>query len=387
MPSHDGPSAYAPAMDDPGALDLLDGLEGPARAEREELLAWLREEGLADEAELARATGNGTIVLVGAARALGTGERYTAREVAETGGVPLELWLALTRASGLTVPADVDAVQYGETDVEAARTTRRFLDAGLGPDQLTATTRVLGRGLAQTAELMRQTVMELALAPGVSEKQLAQTYAGVARNLVPLVGPLVEQMLLIHLNHAVREEVVTADERQAGSLPGAREVSVAFADLVGFTRLGEELPPDALERVAERLGHLAGQVVEAPVRYVKSIGDAVLLVSPDPVRLVATAHALLEAAEAEGEEFPQLRVGVASGPAVTRAGDWFGRPVNLASRITTVARAGSVVADHATRKAIGDAGGFDWSFVAERRLKGVPAPVKLHRARPRGAPA
>jgi adenylate cyclase len=373
--------AYAASGERRATDELLDGLEGRAREERAELLAWLREEGLTDDAELRRATENGTVVLVAASRALGTGERYSARQIAEHSGLPLDLWLTLGRASGLPQPVDPDVIHYGEMDLEAARTTRRFLDAGLGPEQLLNTTRVLSRGLAQTAELMRQTVMELAIAPGVSEKQLAQTYAGVAEGLVPLVGPLVEQMLRIHLNHAVREEVLTADEREAGRLPGAREVSVAFADLVGFTRLGEQLPPDELERVAERLGELTGEVACAPVRFVKSIGDAVLLVSPEPLALVRAAHELVAAADREGEEFPQLRVGVASGPAVTRAGDWFGRPVNLASRITTVARAGSIVADADTRKRIGEADGLQWSYVGERKLKGVPGPVKLHRAR------
>ena len=371
-------------MDDPGAVDLLDGLEGAAREERQELLTWLRAHYGVEEVELRRATEHGTVVLVAASRALGAGERYSARDIAREAEIPLELWLALGRASGLPQPVDLDVVHYGEMDLEAARTSKRFLDAGLQPEQLINTSRVLGRGLAQTAELMRQTVMELAIAPGVSEKDLAATYAAVAENLTPLVGPLVEQMLRIHLNHAVREEVVTAAEREAGELPGAREVSVAFADLVGFTRLGEELPPDQLERVAERLGQLAAEVVEPPVRFVKSVGDAVLLVSPDPRALVGAAHALITAAEAEGESFPQLRVGVASGPAVSRAGDWFGRPVNLASRITTVARAGSVVADGATRKAVGDRDELQWSSVGERRLKGVPGAVRLYRARREG---
>lgn len=368
-------------MDDPRSTELLEGLAGAARDERAELLAWLRAEHAATDQELRQATAEGTVVLVAAGRALGAGERYSAREVARESGLPGELLTALTRASGLPQPVDADLVAYGEMDLEAARTAKRLLDAGLRADQLVNTSRVLSRGLAQTAELMRQTVMELALAPGASEKELAATYAAVATELVPMVGPLVEQMLRIQLNHAVREEVVTAAERQAGLLPGAREVSVAFADLVGFTRLGEELPPDELERVAERLGRLAGDIVEAPVRLVKSVGDAVLLVAPDPLALVGAAHALVAAADAQGPDFPQLRVGVASGPAVLRAGDWFGRPVNLASRITAVARAGAVVTDAATRKAIGDPEGVTWSSVGVRRLKGVLSPTRLYRAR------
>ncbi len=369
-------------MPDAPPADLLDGLDGSARAERAELVAWLRGEHRAGEEELLRATQNGTIVLVAASRALGTGERYSAREVAARAGLPLELWLNLSRASGLPLPVDADAIHYGDTDLGVARTTRRLQEAGVGAEQLLATTRVLSRGLAQAAELMRQTVLELVLAPGLSERELAQTYAEAAEGLVPLVGPLAEQLLRLHLNHAAREEVVTAAERRAGELPGAREVAVAFADLVGFTRLGEELPPEELERVAERLVGLAAAVVSPPVRVVKSIGDAVLLICPDPVALVRAAHALVAAAEAEGDVLPQLRVGVASGPAVSRAGDWFGRPVNLASRITAVARAGSVLTDQATREAIGERGALRWSSAGERRLKGVPAPVRLHRARP-----
>ncbi len=359
---------------------LLTGLEGDDRRERIQLIAYLREEHGASDEELERGTANGTLLLVAASRSLGSGERYTAQDVAREAGLEVDFLAALGRASGLPLPVAPDVVHYGETDLEAARTTKRFLDAGLSPAAVLNTNRVLSRGLAQTAEVMRQQVLELALRPGLSERELAETYAAVAENLVPLVGPLVDQMLRIQLNHAVREEVVTAAERQAGELPGAREVSVAFADLVGFTRLGEQLPPGELEQVAERLVQLTGELVEAPVRMVKSVGDAVLLVSPEPLPLVRVALALTAAADAEDEAVPQLRVGVASGAAVSRAGDWFGRPVNLASRITSLARAGTVVADATTRDMLTEAEGLRWSFIGERKLKGVP-PVKLHRVR------
>ncbi len=354
---------------------LLFGLEGGDRRERIQLIAYLREEHGATDEELERGTANGTLLLVAASRSLGSGERYTAQEIARSAGLDVDFLAALGRASGLPLPVAPDVVHYGETDLEAARTAK------LSPGAVLNTNRVLNRGLAQTAEVMRQQVLELALRPGLSERELARTYAAVAENLVPLVGPLVDQMLRIQLNHAVREEIVTAAERQAGELPGAREVSVAFADLVGFTRLGEQLPPGELEQVAERLVQLTGELVEPPVRLIKSVGDAVLLVSPEPLPLVRVALALVAAADDEEESVPQLRVGVASGPAVSRAGDWFGRPVNLASRITSVARAGSVVADAATRERLGEAGGLRWSFIGERKLKGVP-PVKLHRVRP-----
>ena len=104
---------------------------------------------------------------------------------------------------------------------------------------------------------------------------------------------------------------------------------MAFADLVGFTQLGEALPAEELERVASRLGDLARDVVEAPVRFIKTIGDAVMFVCPDPLALLNAVLDLMEAAA--GEEYPRLRAGIAFGSAVNRAGDWFGSPVNVAS--------------------------------------------------------
>src|SRR5436189_301560 len=80
-----------------------------------------------------------------------------------------------------------------------------------------------------------------ALEPGPPEDALALRYAEATSRFAPLTMPVVGQMLAVHLRNVVRGEVVSAAEREAGELPGAREVAIAFADLVGFTRIGEEL--------------------------------------------------------------------------------------------------------------------------------------------------
>lgn len=361
---------------------LLDGLAGPGRRERVELLRWLREAYALGDDSLRRSTDNGTIVLAGAGANLGTGERYSAHDIARETGLEVHLLADLLRGSGLSAPPDFDLIHYGDTHMETARSVKRFLDAGVQPDQLLNISRVLGRGLSQAADLMRQTVLELVITPGLSERELGATYAATSEGLVPMLAPLLDQLLRLHLHNAVRDEVVTDAERRAGELPGARDVSVGFADLVGFTKLGEQLPPTELERVAERLVSLTGEVMGPSVRFVKSVGDAVLLVSADPLALTTTAFRLLENVEAQGRDFPQVRIGLAHGPAATRAGDWFGRPVNLASRITGVARAGSIVADAAMHEAIGEDDGVAWSSVGERRLKGIRSAVRLYRARP-----
>jgi adenylate cyclase len=232
---------------------------------------------------------------------------------------------------------------------------------------------------------MRSLMLEVVLEPGTTEAELAQRYAAAVHGVMPLVGPMVLQMLSQHLRNMVQTEVVDATERATGTLPGARDTAIAFADLVGFTRLGEEIPPEGLGRIAERLEALAGEVVQAPVRIVKTIGDAVLLAAPEPTPLVEAALALVASTDAHAaqEDFPQVRVGVAYGPAVARGGDVFGRAVNLASRVTAIARAGSVLTTRDVRDAARDR--FQWSTAPPRRIKGLPDPVPLYRARRRAA--
>src|SRR4029450_5172937 len=115
------------------------------------------------------------------------------------------------------------------------------------------------------------------------------------------------------------------------------------------------------------------------VRLVKTIGDAALLVGPDSHTMLELALDLVAAAAAEAEAFPQLPVGMAAGAALSRAGDWYGRPVNIASRVTAIARPGSVLATREVRDAV--CGAYRWSSAGARSLKGVDGPVRLYRAR------
>jgi adenylate cyclase len=361
------------------AEGFFDGLDGEGRAEREELLEWLVSQGFGDD-ELRRAQRNGLLLFLAAEREVGGEPKYTAHQVAELSGADPALLTALRRAHGLPLP-EADAVELTDVDLEGARISQRFTELGLTDEQMVDTTRVIARGLSSAAEAMRAVMLEIVLEPGTTERELAERYAAAVHQVMPLVGPMVLQMLSQHLRNMVQSEAVGAAERAAGRLPGARDTSVAFADLVGFTRLGEEIAPEDLGSVAERLFAISRDVVEPPVRLVKTIGDAVMLTSPTPAPLVRTALALVAASDAESEDgaFPQVRVGVAYGPAVARGGDVFGRAVNLASRVTSIARAGSVLATREVRDAARE--DFAWSAAHARRIKGLPDPVPLYRAR------
>jgi adenylate cyclase len=359
------------------AEGLLDGLEGSHRTERLALLEQLVADGV-PLSELRRSTDAGTIMYLPADRVIVSSERYTASEIAKLSGVEEDFLIAARRAMGLPVPEPDEAV-YTEAELESARTTHIARAAGIPDEELLDLMRVLGRSLSQVAETLRALPLKLVLEPGMSEPELANRYAQAAGALYPLVNPLLESVLTLHLKHATQSTVVSELERSGGKLPGSREVTVCFADLVGFTRLGEEVAPDELGRLAVRLEALAADVARPPVRLVKTIGDAAMLASPDAEPLVSAALELLDAADAEGEEFPQLRAGAALGNALPRAGDWFGRPVNLASRITHLARPGSLLVEREVQESSRDA--YRWSFAGERRLRGIREPVPLFRAR------
>jgi adenylate cyclase len=358
------------------ASGLLDGLDGQARAERAELVEWLLGEGFTIEhirSEFAP-------MLMPAGRVMGDDGVYvSARQICEDTGIDLELLEAMQRALGLPRVDDPDAPVHLHADAEAAARARVFVEAGLTREQVIAVARLLGQGMAQTAELMRQVVLEAVIEPGATELQIAKAYGELVQHVSPLLGPLAEDVLRLQLRHGLETEAVSLAERAAGKLPGAREVTVCFGDLVGFTRLGEAVPPEELESLSNRLSALARDVASPPVHFIKTIGDAVMFVSTDVAALLRAALALLAAAEKE--DLPQLRVGLAAGPAVRRAGDWFGSPVNLASRVTSVARPGSVLVAESVHDAIGDNEEFTWSFAGARHLKGIKGEVRLFRAR------
>ena len=372
-------------MEDLGDLEaagLLDGLDGTARTERAELVEWLVSKGYTAE----RIRESFAPMLLATRGAMGDdGTLVSARQISEDAGLDLDLLERMMRAVGLPRVEDPDAVVFPRFDGDAFANARKFLDVGITADQVVLILQVLAEGLTRAAEVMRYAALAAVLKPGATELDTAKATEALVEQVAPLLGPMVEDTLRLQLLHIMETEAVTNTERAEGlPLPGARLVTIAFADLVGFTRLGEAVPPEDLEKLAHRLADVAREVAEPPVRYVKSIGDEVMLVSSDPVAMLDAVLDLLDATEAD-EDFPRLRVGLATGMAVSRAGDWFGSSVNLASRVTGASRPGAVLVSESTREAIGEADQFDWSFAGARRLKNIKDDVKLFRARRAGA--
>ena len=353
------------------AEGLLEGLEGRHREARVMILRDLHADGVPLD-ELRQAVAEGRLMFLPVERALRQEPRYSAHEVAEKSGLDFDLLTMQWQALGLAI-ADPDDIVYGERDLEAAKRVRAFLDAGVSADGIIEMARVLGQSLARVAEASRFLMGQSFLGSDPTEYDLAKQ-AQLAGPLTELMESTLAHVYGLQLVDQIRHEVADRSELAAGH----REVTVCFADIVGWTELSEEAEETRIGTVADRLGAMTTDLLRPPVRIVKMIGDAAMLVSPDHGPLLDVALDLVDAAD-DDPEFPQLRAGLASGQAIGRWGDWYGRPVNLASRVCSRARPGSVLVTEAVADACaGD--GYRFSAAGEKRLKGIGA-VPLWRAR------
>lgn len=367
------------------AEGLLEGLEGQARDARLELLQRLEGEGVPAD-ELRAASAEGRLALVPVERILvGDSPRYTAAEVAEHTGIEGELLDRYWRAIGMTT-ADPDEAVFVDDDVRAAERLGELREAGLGDDEIIEIARVMSSGMSTLAVTIARVFAETYLREGDDEASLSMRFAEAAEKMLPLLGPALDHALLVQNRSNLRQASAIGSSLAEGRLPDSQEVAVAFADLVDFTKLGESVDPGSLGAVATRLEELTRDVVKRPVRLVKTIGDEVMLESSDTVALLDAALDLLDAADGEDDAFPQIAVGIARGPAISRGGDLFGHSVNLASRVTATARPGSVLVTEEVKDAAGE-DDYSFSFAGERRLKGVKDQQKLFRARRRDGDA
>ena len=360
------------------ALGLLDGLDGGARAARLGLLQALHGSGATVE-ELREAVAEGRLALLPAERVLGTEGDLTPRRLAEETGVDLAMLEAVRRASGLPLPP-ADEPQLGALDLAAARITARFLEAGLPVDALIEAARVFGEATANAAAAAATVADSAIPQAGDTELGYALRLAAATRELTPAAAELLGVLFRLHTRENLRQQIIDAEELAAGRRSDVHEISVAFCDLVGFTRLGEGVPAADLGAIATRLAALAADAARPPVRLVKTLGDAVMLVAPGPVPLLDATLDLMEAAEAEGEAFPAVHAGAAHGAALQRWGDFYGGPVNLAARLAERARPGAFITDAAVRALAGD-DRFAWSPAGTKRLKGMSEPTEVWRCR------
>ena len=277
-----------------------------------------------------------------------------------------------------------------EQDVQAMQRMAEVLAAGFPLVALMQLVRVYAQSVRKIAEaevrLFHLYVHEPLIRDGVDALQMAADMEGLARNLFPVSAPLMDYIHHRYLRFYTEQDVVGHMETE---LTGARQLgrvqmAFCFVDLTGFTRYTEEEGDEEAFDLVERFVETVEATLPSEALIVKTIGDEVMIVSPDPVTLTEWAVGFL----ARFGERPQPRVGLHYGRAVYRDGDYFGGEVNLTHRVVARALGGEVLVTMPVADAFGGAGSGHLAFdpIGKVGLKGFPQPVDLFTVRA-GEPA
>lgn len=285
---------------------------------------------------------------------LGDTPRWTAAEVAERSGATLEQTRRIWRALGFPEPTE-DQPMFTDSDVVALSMLNRFIDNGVfSIDTVLNLTRGVGQTVSRLADWEVATLtpkLEEATAQLMAghDEEADQSPVNQALVLVETVAKDFETLLLHawrrHAAVAVtRAEALAAREENTPSV----ELSVGFADLVQFTALTNEIGEIRIGDLVEVFESRCHDVVaKNNGRVIKSLGDSVLFVVDNPEAALDIADGIISVIGRD-PRMPDVRVGLASGSVVMRMGDVFGPPVNMAARLTTVARRNRVIIDEAT---------------------------------------
>jgi class 3 adenylate cyclase/YHS domain-containing protein len=232
-------------------------------------------------------------------------------------------------------------------------------------------------------------VHERLRAAGLSLDETDGLTEAASQQVLPLAEPAVLYFHRRALARAWREDLVTHLEQSAGLLdkvevPGQLRAAIVFVDLSSFSALAEAMGDEAAAGVLNRFSELVREAVHrSHGRLVKQIGDAFMLVFPDPTSAIACALAIESRAAAEGQ-FPAVRSGVHWGSVLYREGDYLGSNVNIAARLAAEAQRHQVLVTAAVRTAARALPEVEFVPLGKRRLKGLSEELELFEAYPGG---
>ena len=359
-----------------GLVPHYDGSWSPSAIAHARIVARLRERGHSLR-EIRRATEEGRL-------AFGFIEElfpslddhvYTVRQAAQETGLDPGLIERVIAALGMNA-AQMETLSA--EDVQLLRYVAAVLSAGLPLVAMLQLVRVYGQAMAQVADaevrLFHLYVHEPLMRSGASGVEMAEEMLAISRELLPLASPVMDQVHQRYLQHFVEQDVVGHMESDLDGDAvdlGRMRVAIAFADLAGYTRLTEEEGELEAVDTVERFVEAVETTLPEDARVIKSIGDAVMIVGSDPAALTDWAVG-----------FQQLyvvrvppRIGIHYGDALYRDGDYYGRDVNIASRVGARAGGGEVLV---TRPVVERAGShLEFTRIAEVRLKGFTESTEI----------
>jgi adenylate cyclase len=272
-----------------------------------------------------------------------------------------------------------------DEDVQALRYVAAVIDAGFPLVALLQLMRVYGQALAHISDaetrLFHIYVHEPLMREGVPTLEMSEEMEGLARDLLPLASPIMDYLHQRYLRQFLEQDVVghmEMDFDESVDL-GRVRVAIAFADLAGYTRFTEEVGEEEALSNVERFIDAVTATLPDDARVVKTIGDEVMIVGQDVQALTDWAVGFQQLYR----ERPTPRIGVHTGVALYRDGDYFGRDVNLAARVVARARGGEVLVTDSVMEAIGRIEHLEFENIGEVKLKGFDKPRSLCRAQPK----
>jgi adenylate cyclase len=351
----------------------------PAAAAHARVVARLRERGHSLD-EIKSATDEGRLAYGLLEDLFPPGERaFTLEDAAEETGLEPELIERIWLSMGFS-RQDLDALT--EDDMQALRWVSSVLAAGFPLVAFLQLTRVYGQALSQIADtetrLFHIYVHEPLMREGVPSLEMAEEMADLGRDLLPLASPIMDYIHQRYLAYFSEQDVVGHMEGDvdADSDYGRIRVAIAFADLAGYTRYVEEEGEEEALSYVERFIDAVSDTLPEGVRVVKTIGDEVMVVGQDVGAIVDWAVGF---SRLYADERPAPRIGINSGPVLYRDGDYFGREVNLASRVVARARGGEVLVTGQVLEEVGEKAHLQIDSIGQVKLKGFTEPRALCR--------
>ncbi|HUE26996.1 MAG TPA: adenylate/guanylate cyclase domain-containing protein [Solirubrobacteraceae bacterium] len=306
---------------------------------------------------------------------------YTLKQAAAETRLEPALVERVFAALGMS-PAQTEALS--SEDVQLLRYVAAVLSAGLPLVAMLQLVRVYGQAMAQVADaevrLFHLYVHEPLMRSGASGVEMSEEMLAITRELLPLASPVMDQVHQRYLQHFVEQDVVGHMETELDTDAidlGRLRVAIAFADLAGYTRLTEEEGELEAVDAVERFVEAVETTLPEDARVIKTIGDEVMIVGSDPAALTDWAVGFQQLYVSRAPP----RIGIHYGDALYRDGDYYGRDVNITSRVAARSAGGEVLV---TRPVVERAGShLVFERIAEVRLKGFTESTEIFLARQR----
>lgn len=300
--------------------------------------------------------------------------RYSREQVAKLSGVPSELSRRLWISLGFAADPDDTAIEYTDADVTAVRNFKGLdVLASADPARQSAAARTLGQSMARLAEWQVDLVAE-EIADRIRSITAADPSADEAEVARVATEEVVSSLQALQ-TYAWRRHLAAALARSldGGAVAGdaTRELAVGFADMVGYTRLTRHLDPEELSELLESFETVTTDAITAGGGWaIKNVGDEVMFAAETAAAGARIALAVQEATVAAAV-VPELRVGLAYGEVLQRYGDLYGSVVNIAARLTGVARPGTVLIDDGAAAELAGEPEFELRHLRSVRVRGI----------------